>query len=65
MLAATGFDGTAAAQAAGVAPAIRMAMTAVLVAGGILTIIALIPYDLTAEKYDKMLEEIQDRKKDK
>ncbi|MFR2660910.1 MAG: hypothetical protein ACLS9Q_01585 [[Clostridium] scindens] len=42
-----------------------MAMTAVLVAGGILTIIALIPYDLTAEKYDKMLEEIQDRKKDK
>ena len=65
VLAATGFDGTAAAQAAGVAPAIRMAMTAVLVAGGILTIIALIPYDLTAEKYDKMLEEIQDRKKDK
>ena len=62
VLAATGFDGTAAAQAAGVAPAIRMA---VLVAGGILTIIALIPYDLTAEKYDKMLEEIQDRKKDK
>ena len=65
VLAATGFDGTAAVQAAGVAPAIRMAMTAVLVAGGILTIIVLIPYDLTTEKYDKMLQEIQAKKRGK
>ena len=54
-----------AAQAAGVAPAIRLAMTVVLVLGGILTIIALIPYDLTTEKYDRMLEEIKERKQEK
>lgn len=62
VLAATGFDGMAEVQAASVAPAVQIAMTAVLVVGGIVTIVLLIPYDLNSEKYDKIMKEIADRK---
>lgn len=53
VLAATGFDGTGCSGcgSGSIYPPHGYA-TAVLVAGGIL-IIALIPYDLTAEKYDR------------
>lgn len=63
VLAATGYDGMAATQPAGVAPAVQIAMTAVLVIGAIVTIIILIPYDLSQEKYDTIVREIADRKK--
>lgn len=62
VLAATGFDGMAEVQAASVVPAVQIAMTAVLVVGGIVTIVLLIPYDLSTEKYDKIVKEIADRK---
>lgn len=63
VLAATGYNGMASVQPAGVAPAVQLAMTAVLVIGAVVTIIILIPYDLSKEKYDTIVKEIADRKK--
>ena len=62
ILSATGFDGMAAVQAATVAPAIRVAMATVLVIGAIITILLLLPYDLSVEKYDQIMREIEERK---
>lgn len=63
ILATAGFDGMAQVQAASVAPAIRIAMTAVLVIGAVLAIILLIPYDLSETKYKEITKEIEERKK--
>lgn len=62
VLAATGYDGMAAVQPAGVASAVQLSMTVVLVAGAVITVILLIPYDLSQEKYDMIRKEIEDRK---
>lgn len=63
ILAATGFDGMAEVQAASVAPAIQTAMTAVLIIGAVVTIVLLIPYDLSVEKYNKIMKEIEEKRK--